>query len=490
MTEIKSKFLETCAIPTNITAKSFTMVIFGGTGDLSNKKLIPALYHLHQDKLIKKFSILSLGRTQMSDKQYRTLIKRSMPKPLQLKTWEAFSQHLFYQAIDITKPADYDQLCPTISEFRQINKSDNVIYYLATTSDLVPQIIKNLGQKNLCRHQTDAKIIVEKPFGRNLATATRLNENILKEFDEKQVYRIDHYLGKETVQNIMFFRFSNTIFEPLWNRNYIDNIQITVAEDQGIGNRGVFYETAGVIRDIVQNHIMQLISLVAMEPPTGFTADLIRDEKVKLLQAIRPLEKKYILENSCIGQYASYRKEANVSPSSNTPTYFAAKFYVDNWRWADVPFYVRTGKCLSKRTTEIAIEFKHPPLKLLGRICDTMQPNTLIFNIQPQEEINLGLSVKQPGAINQPHPVNMVFNYADAFKIPHKEAYERLLIDCMQGDQSLFARQDEIEATWEVVDPIIKASESQKPPIYKDGSDGPKGADVLIEKDKRKWRKL
>jgi glucose-6-phosphate 1-dehydrogenase len=478
----KKRKNKACKItPQDLQAKAFTLVIFGGAGDLSKRKLLPALYSLYQQNLIKNFSILALGRTKMSDSRYHNLIAKAV-KPCNKKTWHKFTQHLSYEAIDMTEQSAYKILCSHIHESFRQNKSNNLLYYLAIPPNTVPKVVEMLALKNMCRHEPNAKIIIEKPFGKDKKAAIKLNKCILKEFNEQQIYRIDHYLGKETVQNIIFFRFGNNIFEPLWNRRYIDHVQITVAEKIDIENRGRFYEQTGIIRDIVQNHIMQLISLVAMEPPVGFTADSIRDEKSKVFRAIRPLK------DIVLGQYDGYRKEKDVAASSKTPTYFAGKFYIDNWRWAGVPFYIRTGKSLAKKTTEIAIQFKNPPLKLLGGVCDIMQPNTLIISIQPQEKISLGFSVKYPGTINRPNFVDMIFNYADAFKIKLPEAYERLLLDCVKGDQTLYARQDEIELMWGAVDPIIN-----KPPklvIYKTGSQGPKAAEKLIAKDDREWRTL
>lgn len=447
--------------------KPFALVIFGGTGNLSQQKLIPALYKLYQENLIETFTILGLGRAKMTDKQYRNTLKQAG------KEWQEFNKHIYYQTFDSDNDDDYQFLCGR----------KNLLYYLAIPPELVPTVVCKLGQKKLCRHESSAKIIVEKPFGQDQKTAIRLNKILLQEFDENQIYRIDHYLGKETVQNITFFRFGNTIFEPLWNNHYIDNIQITVAEAVGIGKRGIFYEKAGVIRDIVQNHIMQLLCLVAMEPPDDFTADLLRDEKVKVLQVMRATA-------TVIGQYKNYRKENHVSPTSNTSTYFAGKFYIDNKRWSGVPFYVRTGKGLAKRTTEITIEFKRSPLKLFATACNAMQPNTLIFNIQPEETITLSFSTKPPGITTCPYPVTMAFNYTDTFKLNTYEAYGRLLLNCMQGDQTLFARQDEVEITWSIIDPIIKKLSTTKPQIYASGSSGPLLAKQLIKQDKRQWHAL
>jgi len=488
---IKSHLLESCKkVSLGLKVKAFTIVIFGGAGDLSKRKLLPAFYSLYQQKLITRFSILGLGRTSISDMQYRNIaeaaVKKFIPKAFKKSIWQKFSSHLFYESLNITEKSSYITLCSRVHEFFSKNQSNNLIYYLAISPEIAPEVVTMLALRNMCRHQPNAKIIIEKPFSKDKKTATKLNEDILQEFDERQVYRIDHYLGKETVQNIIFFRFGNNIFEPLWNRNFIDHVQITAAEKIDIEKRGKYYEANGVIRDIVQNHLMQLISLVAMEPPVGFDANRIRDEKAKVFRAIRPFTQKNIATNIVVAQYDSYHKEKDVTKNSKTPTYFAGKFYIDNWRWAGVPFYLRTGKCLANKNTEIVIQFKNPPLKLLGRVCDIIAPNTLTISIQPQEEISLSFSVKYPGTINRPNSVNMLFNYADTFKIKLPEAYERLLLDCIKGDQTLYARQDEIELMWSIVDPII--NNPPKLSIYKAGSQGPKQAEQLISKDGRKWR--
>ncbi len=349
----------------------------------------------------------------------------------------------------------------------------------------------------------DNCVIVYRPFVRNSGYAVELNNTILKAFDANHVYRIVLYLGKETVQNIIFFRFANSIFEPLWNRRYIDHVQITVAEQLGIENRARFYEKAGVIRDIVQNHMMQLLALVAMEPPIGFEADYIRNEKIKVYHTVRPIDEEYVDSFTVRGQYGagtingkevnSYRDEKDTAPGSNTPTYFTGKFYIDNWRWSGVPFYLRTGKRLTKRVTEISIHFKQPPLRLFGSTCEIGEPNTLVLGIQPHEKISLHLGVKHPGMGNQLYPVNMNFNYDEDFpgNVHFPLPYERLLIDCIKGDQTLFARQDGIEAMWDVVDPIINRWENTPAPEfpnYAAGTWGPKEADDLIRRDGRQWR--
>jgi glucose-6-phosphate 1-dehydrogenase len=342
--------------------------------------------------------------------------------------------------------------------------------------------------------------MVEKPFGVNGATARKLNTMLREAFAEEQIYRTDHYLGKEPVQNIMFFRFTNTIFEQLWNWRCIENVQITIAEDIGIEHRGEFYEKAGILRDIVQNHALQLIGMIAMEPPVGFTADYIRDEKIKVFRSIRPMDNAYIDRSIVRGQYGSgllngmgtvsYREEDKVAPASVTPTFFAGKFYIDNLRWASVPFYVRTGKRLERQVTEICIQFKQLPLRLFGRTCDVMEPNVLVLTVKPDENISLRFGVKYPYAQNQLYTAKMDFNYREVFSKAHQGAYERLLTDCMKGDLTLFVREDMVEIMWDVIDPVIERWDSMPPPDfpnYKAGSWGPAEADRLLELDGHRW---
>ena len=489
---IESKFLSPCKIKPEKCSESFVLLIFGGAGDLSRKKLLPALYQLFQHKSFKNFSIIAIGRSIRSEKAYRTLIakavKKHVGKNYQKSNWDRFAKHLFYRSYNVKQQSTYDDLCGLITQHCKKNRTKNVIYYLAVQPSLTVPIIQGLSRQHLCREKQHSKIILEKPFGVDQASARKLNQKVLRAFDEKQVYRIDHYLGKETVQNILFFRYANTIFEPIWNRDYIDHVQITVAEDVGILERGEFYEEAGVIRDIVQNHLLQLIAMIAMEPPANFTANLIRNERVKIFRSIRPITGNKITQQIVTAQYSSYRREKNVAKNSLVPTYFAGKFYLNNRRWSGVPFYVRTGKKLAKKSTQIIVQFKIPALKMLGRTCDIMNPNKLIFQIQPQESITMQFCVKQPGTLNVPQPVLMSFDYAKAFQVDTLPAYNRLLLDCMQGDQSLFSRQDEVEAMWKVVDPIIKnLQRKRKISTYTAGSWGPKSAEQLITKDKRRW---
>jgi len=491
--------------PEKVDIRPFTMVIFGGTGDLSKRKLLPTLYHLcSDDSLPQRFSILGFASRNISDNGYRELIKKAIQefeeKIFDERCWDKFSRHLFYISGNFEDKNSYKRLYKRLEELTD-RSTREVIFYMATPPDFFPVITEQLSACNLCKGQFNTRVIIEKPFGRDRTSAIELNRIIAGAFDEKQVYRIDHYLGKETVQNIIFFRFANSIFEPLWNRRYIDHIQITVAEDIGIENRGRFYENTGIVRDIVQNHMMQLLALVAMEPPIGFEADFIRDEKVKVFRTIRSMDEEYVDKFTVRGQYGpgkingkevpGYREEKNVSPESNTPTFFAAKLYVDNWRWAGVPFYLRTGKRLARRITEISIHFKQPPLRLFSSSCRTIEPNVLVLEIQPHEEITLHFGVKYPGTGNQLYPVNMEFNYERTFQKKAHPPYERLLIDCMRGDLTLFARKDGIEAMWSVVEPIINRWEAEKPPDfpnYAAGTWGPKEADELILRDGRQWR--
>lgn len=504
---LQDKFLETCEISSQETAlPPFIMVIFGGAGDLSQRLLTPTLYYLFiEEKSISDFSIVGFGMPELSDDDYRellkTAIKKFSPQHFEENKYVKFAEHFSYQTADFSDENAYKVLCDKIAKISQGKEKPNVLFYLAVPPKLLPVIVKNLKEHNLCKGMFKSKVIVEKPFGYNKETAYELNQLLLDAFDEKQIFRIDHFLGKDTVQNIIFFRFGNSIFEPLWNRRYIDHVQISVPETLGVEHRGVFYEQAGVVRDMVQNHIMQLIALVAMEPPVGFEADLIRDEKVKVFRTIRPMDDKYIDDFMVRGQYGpgkiadtsvpGYRSEENVSPSSNIATFFAGKFHIDNWRWAGVPFYVRVGKRMPKSFTEISIHFKQPPLKLLGRACDTIEDNQLVLNVQPDEEICVRLNVKYPGAGNKPYAVNMEFNYERSFGIKKHLAYERLLGDCIKGDLTLFARQDGVEAMWSVVDPIIRRWEksiNKNFPNYAAGTWGPKEADQLMEKEGRKWR--
>jgi glucose-6-phosphate 1-dehydrogenase len=503
-----SPFFQTCDILVpESQVKAFILVILGGTGDLSKRKLLPTLFYIfRQDELPKEFAILGIARSKMTDDQYRDLIKRALQEsseePLEESKWTDFSNHLFYLSADSSRDESYLSLRKKMDQLmNQIaGDSRDIIYYLAVSPQIAPVIIKGLKRHDLCRGTFNAKIIVEKPFGKDRPSAMELNKILTDAFEERQIYRIDHYLGKDTVQNILFFRFSNNIFEQLWNRHNIDSVQITVAETLGVENRGAYYEQTGVVRDMVQNHILQLMGMIAMEPPIGFEADYIRDEKLKVFLAFQPFRENDIDQFTVRGQYGpgkvngkevhGYREEEEVVLESNTPTFFAGKFHIANWRWAGVPFYIRTGKRLAKRGTEIAIQFKQPPLRLFGRTCDTLDPNILLLTIQPEEKICLRFGVKYPHSENQIHTVNMVFSYQETFKMKDYHPYERLLIDCMKGDLTLFVREDAIEAMWHIVDPIIARWESIVPehfPNYEAGTWEPEEANRLLEQDGRHW---
>ncbi len=497
-------------LPERFDIEPFTMVIFGGSGDLSRRKLLPTIYHLcHDQNLPDDFTIIGVAATERSDEQYRGLIREAIGEfgedSVECSCWEKFSKNMFYISGHFEDEETYRRLSLRLEELTKPTQrgTREIIYYMAVPPHFLPAIFELLSLCNLCKGVFKTRLIVEKPFGQDRASAAELNKLIAGSFDEDQIYRIDHYLGKETVQNILFFRFANSIFEPLWNRRHIDHVQITVSETIGIEERARFYEKAGIVRDIVQNHMMQLLALVAMEPPIGFEADYIRDEKVKTYHTIRAMDKEYISRFTVSGQYGAgtvdgkdipgYRDEKETSPDSNTPTFFAGKFYIDNWRWAGVPFYLRAGKRLKRRITEISIHFKQPPLRLFSSTCKIREPNYLVLGIQPHEEIALHIGLKHPGIGNQLYPVNMGFNYERDLKgeVHFPLPYERLLLDCMKGDQTLFARQDGIEAMWSVVDPIVETWEGDPAlefPNYPAGSWGPERADELIRSEGRQWR--
>lgn len=476
----------------------FTLVIFGGSGDLSRRKLIPSLYHLYSlERLHEEFNIVAYGMPEMTGSEYRDLVKEALAthyKKSERKDMDIFVSKFHYVSGAFDQGERYREIARLHKELA--GRKTQIIYYMAIPPVFAETVIKNLDQEELMGY--DHKVIMEKPFGVDRKSAKELNDRVLQVFKEEEVYRIDHYLGKETVQNILFFRFGNSIFEPLFNRNFVDHVQITSAENIGIEHRGRFYEGAGVVRDIVQNHVLQLLALVTMEPPTDFHADMIRDEKVKVFRSIRGMDREYLAENLIKGQYTAgpdmlaYRDEIHVSPDSEVATYMAGKFYVDNWRWSGVPFYIRAGKRLAEKVTEIFIQFKQPPLKLFGDECNEIVPNGLLISIQPEERISIRLNSKYPGSENYPHPVEMEFNYKQLGKYDNLDAYERLLLDCLKGDLTLFARQDGIEAMWEVVDPINKYFEEDgntETAGYEAGSWGPEGSRELLRRDGRCWRR-
>ncbi|MGC2063080.1 MAG: glucose-6-phosphate dehydrogenase [Thermodesulfovibrionales bacterium] len=503
---IDSRFLQPCGENTGeAEIRPITMVIFGGSGDLSRRKLIPTLFHLHRKESLAECTVVGFGRHDLDDDGFRRTMKEAISEfgdePPDDAQWKDFSRRLYFLSGNYEDDAAYRKLLELIERVSiRTEGAFDVIYYMAVPPEVVPGIIEKIRQNRKDNGELREKIVVEKPFGRDRTSSALLNRLLTTAFREEQIYRIDHYLGKETVQNILFLRFSNAIFEQLWNNRHIDHVQITVAEEIGIEHRGSFYEQAGVVRDMVQNHILQLIAMVAMEPPVGFQADFIRDERTKIFRSIRPLEKKYI--DSCMirGQYGrgainshdvrGYREEEGVSPASCIPTFFAGKFHVDNLRWAGVPFYVRTGKRLPRRISEICIQLRQMPLRLFGRTCDTMEPNILILTIQPDERISLRFNVQYPHTAGQVHSVEMTLNYMETFKTSPHPSYERQLLDCIKGDLTLFVRQEAVEAMWEIVDPIISRWDESAPgdlSSYAAGSWGPEAAKRLIEQDGRRW---
>ena len=494
-----------------------TVVIFGATGDLTQRKLLPTLAHLlHDHPLPEGFSVVAFARRPMNDEQWRGMaldsINKYMPDndKLDREAQHDFAQRMYYCQSDFNDREGYEKLADILERLdREKGTQGNRMYYLATPPTLDSEIIFQLGGAGLARpaagqygdEESWTRIVIEKPFGRDLASAQKLNREIARVFHESQTYRIDHYMGKETVQNLLAFRFANGIFEPLWNQKYIDHVQIVVAESLGIGSRAEYYEEAGAIRDMVQNHIMQVLCLTTMEAPVAFDADAIRDEKVKVLRAVPLLSPEDVAKRTVRGQYTagvingqpqvSYKEEKGVSPASQTETYVALKLFIENWRWAEVPFYIRTGKALPKRSTEVTIQFKRVP-HMLYKPAETkgLVPNRLTIRIQPDEGISLKFAAKVPGAARHLNDVDMNFSYSEAFGIESPDAYERLIADCMVGDSTLFIRRDEVETSWRIVDSIINAwknmPESAVHP-YQPGTWGPPEADALIQNDGREW---
>jgi glucose-6-phosphate 1-dehydrogenase len=486
------------------------MVIFGASGDLTTRKLLPALYNLGRaDLLSREFAILGFAKDEISEEDFRKRVRDNIhayagaPVDCELCDWLA--NRSYYIPGDFRTPADFVRLKDKIRELDERHHTDgNVFYYLATLPQFFSEIIRQLAEQQLTNEENGCwrRVIIEKPFGSDLESARALNREIGQFLKEQQVYRIDHYLGKETVQNILVFRFSNGIFEPVWNRRYIDHVQITVAETLGVERRGGYYDKAGCLRDMIPNHILQLVSLTAMEPPISFQADAVRDEQSKVLHAITPISPEDVLTKAVRGQYgegvvgsdhvADYRGEPFVDTHSNTETFVALKLGLDNWRWADVPFYVRTGKRLPKRVTEIVIQFRRAPFVLFR---DTevgkLTPNLLVMHIQPDEGISLKFGAKVPGAHVTVGAVTMDFHYSDYFGAEPSTGYERLLYDCMIGDATLFQRADMVEAGWSVVEPVLdvwKALPARAFPNYVAGTWGPKEADDLMKRDGRQWR--
>jgi len=485
------------------------MVIFGASGDLTSRKLVPALYDLAaQRRLPLEFAVVGLSRTEMSHDDFRGKLREALEEQrageVSDDVWESFSNGIFYMPGDSKKQETYDELKAFLKKLDgERGTQGNRAFYLSASPSLFPAIVERLGEAGMNEGEDGgwSRLVVEKPFGRDLGSARELNSEIRRYFEEAQIYRIDHYLGKETVQNILALRFANGIFEPIWNQHFVDHVQITVAEDIGVGTRGAFYEEAGALRDIVQNHVMQVLCLTAMEPPVAFDAESVREEKVKVLKAVRPIPEDDVDSYAVRGQYErgwvwgdevkGYREEEEVDPESATETYVALKVFVDNWRWAGVPFYIRAGKRLPKKATEVAIQFHSSPHTPFARDdTEGLEPNVLVVRVQPEEGLSLKIGAKVPGSGFEVSSVNMDLLYGTAFLEEAPDAYQRLLLDLLLGDPTLFIRADEAEGAWRILDPVMRHwSENRDVPFYAAGSWGPEEADALLVSDGREWRR-
>ncbi|HEX6184148.1 MAG TPA: glucose-6-phosphate dehydrogenase [Pyrinomonadaceae bacterium] len=492
-------------------AEPCAVVIFGASGDLAKRKLIPALYRLVQERLLPaEFAIIGLGRTPMTDEEFRAKMKEAVvefseSKAVDEEVWGSFAAGLQFLPSNIDRPECYGELAKRLEEVdRERGTQGNRLFYLSVAPEFYAEAVKQLGEAGLTKQDKGwVRVIVEKPFGTSLESARELNQQILKHLDEKQVFRIDHYLGKETVQNLLVFRFANGIFEPMWNRQYIDHVQITNAETVGVEGRGGYYEKSGVVRDMIQNHVFQVLSLVAMEPPSSLSAEDVRDEKIKAMNSAREFTPERVRLECVRGQYGAgsiggkpvpgYREEKGVAPDSVTETFAAVTMWFDNWRWSGVPFYIRSGKRLAKRVTEIAIQFRAAPHALFGKAQDELSPNQLVIRIQPDEGITLRVAAKVPGQVTRIRDVNMDFRYGASFGVQLAEAYERLILDCILGDSTLYARKDMTERGWELVMPILEEWGARRAdadfPNYEAGSWGPEESFKLLEQHGRRWRR-
>lgn len=494
------------------TAEPCTVIIFGASGDLAKRKLIPALYRLVQERLLPaEFAIVGLGRTAMSDDEFRDKMKASVlefseAKHVDDEIWQSFAQGMRFLPSNIDRPECYGVLSEMLDKVdTERGTQGNRLFYLSVAPEFYAEAVKQLGEAGLTKQDKGwVRVIIEKPFGTSLESARELNKQILQHLEESQIYRIDHYLGKETVQNLLVFRFANGIYEPLWNRQYIDHVQITNAETVGVEGRGGYYEKSGVVRDMIQNHVFQVLSNVAMEPPASLASEDVRDEKIKVMHSARAFTPERIRTECVRGQYGSggiggkpvpgYREEGGVAPDSTTETYAMVTMMFDNWRWSGVPFYIRSGKRLAKRVTEIAIQFKTAPHQLFGAAAmEQVAPNQLVIRIQPDEGITMRVAAKVPGQVTRIRDVNMDFRYGASFGVQLAEAYERLILDCILGDSTLYARKDMTERGWEIVMPILDywaANKSEATfPNYEAGSWGPEESFKHLEKDGRHWRR-
>jgi glucose-6-phosphate 1-dehydrogenase len=488
---------------------SCVMVIFGATGDLTKRKLIPALYNLAKARLLsKRFAVVGAAYDNFDRETFRAQLSKDIREfataEVEDHIWRWFEDRIHYLSGDFRDPDYFQRLRVLVDEIAENHGIEpNIFFYMATAPSFFGEIVRQLGAAGLAKEEKGAwrRVIIEKPFGHDLESAKALNAEIKKVLSERQIYRIDHYLGKETVQNIMVFRFGNSIFEPIWNRRYIDHVQITAAETVGVERRGGYYETAGALRDMVPNHLFQLLSLITMEPPISFDANAVRDEQTKVLRAVQIPTPEDVLSKMARGQYdegysdgervPGYRSEPNVSLYSSTETFVAMKLMIDNWRWADVPIYLRTGKRLASRSTEIAIQFRRVPLVLFrNTTISELQPNRLVIHIHPKEGISLEFGAKVPGPMMRLGAVKMDFDYVDYFQSTPNTGYERLLHDCMTGDATLFQRADMVEASWNIIQPVLDVWKALPPrsfPNYAAGSWGPREADELLERDGREW---
>ncbi|HWF89726.1 MAG TPA: glucose-6-phosphate dehydrogenase, partial [Pyrinomonadaceae bacterium] len=491
-------------------AEPCVVVIFGTTGDLTKRKLMPALCRLTDQGCLESVRILGVGRSPMSDEEFRAQVHQALQESkktdhLDEETWRDFSNRLHYMSGELDDKNTYQQIGERLEALAKEGASRNHIFYLATPPPLFSTIVKALGEAGLNKEDDHwSRIIIEKPFGRDLESAKALNATVAEVFKETQIYRIDHYLGKDTVQNILVFRFGNSMFEPIWNRNYVDYVEITAAESLGVGSRTGYYEGAGALRDMVANHLLQLLTLTAMEPPVAFDADSVREEKVQVLRSIRRMQPEQILQRTVRAQYGpglidgekvnGYKQEEGTAPDSVTETYAAVEFHISNWRWSGVPFYVRTGKRLARHLTEIAVHLKRTPQALFARTpTEEIEPNVIVLRIQPNEGITVTFGAKRPGFEMLTNTVHMDFCYESGFGVESPDAYEMLLIDVMQGDATLFIRSDEVEAQWRLITPIEEAwanENARQLPLYEAGSDGPPQADELTIGNGHHWRRL